>query len=471
MASASSAPQSNGNGAAPVRANASVLLARAATAMAAGMQFSGDRDLYEAYGYTKNPTFETYWERYRRQDIAGRIVDMPAEDTWAQAPVINDDDKKARKSAFESAFEQTATRLALWHQFQRVDQLAGIGHYAALLLHGPGDMAEPLPPAGSKGAIAALTPLPEPSVQIETYESDPTSERFNKPRTYTLTLRGDLRGIGRPSHTVRRSVHWTRVIHVASGVLEDDEFGTPRLERVLNLLFDLEKIVGACGEMFFRGGWGGKQFDLDPALELRPEDEAALVDELMQYTHEMSRNIRTRGVSIRDLTGPLGDPRGPFAVIIQLLSAATGIPQRMLMGAEAGQLASEQDTIQWRSRMRRRQERWAEPVLVRPFIDRLTARGYLPAPVDGNYEVLWPPISEQTEADKAAVVARLTRAQRDFHQAGGGLFMSAADVRDRLGMKGPPPPLPEPPPDAASSASLAGDRDVLQEDTSPEANV
>ncbi len=61
---------------------ASALVERARLAANLGKQFDGDRDLYQVLGYPQAIAFNDYLGRYRRQDIAKRIVNRPAQDTW-----------------------------------------------------------------------------------------------------------------------------------------------------------------------------------------------------------------------------------------------------------------------------------------------------------------------------------------------------------------------------------------------------
>src|SRR5206468_2198437 len=86
----------------------------------------------------------------------------------------------------------------------------------------------------SQKDIMFLTPYSELAAQVQSIEARPDRERYGRPLFYTLQMGG--------SGTVQsRKVHWSRVIHVAEDTLEDDTYGTPRLESVLNRLFDHEK--------------------------------------------------------------------------------------------------------------------------------------------------------------------------------------------------------------------------------------
>ena len=83
------------------------------------------------------------------------------------------------------------------------------------------------------------------------------------PKTYTLDLSSpDLTGIN--SSTVRKvEVHYSRILHVAEGVLQNSYKGEPRLSRVFNLLDDLMKVAGGSAETFWLTANRGLQADID----------------------------------------------------------------------------------------------------------------------------------------------------------------------------------------------------------------
>lgn len=56
------------------------------------LPFAGDkrRDIYEAAGYDKAIDYQKYLARYLRQDVARRIVNMVAEETWRMTPSVLD---------------------------------------------------------------------------------------------------------------------------------------------------------------------------------------------------------------------------------------------------------------------------------------------------------------------------------------------------------------------------------------------
>src|SRR5690606_33041328 len=126
-------------------------------------------------------------------------------------------------------------------------------------------------------------------------------------------------------------VHASRVVHIAENCLENNVFGSPRIERVYNLLDDLLKVVGGSAETYWLTGNRGIHIDIDKDMEMDPTDEKNLTDEVEEYQHQQRRFIRTRGGKVTNLGTDVADPTGVFNVLIAMLSGATGIPKRILI--------------------------------------------------------------------------------------------------------------------------------------------
>ncbi len=383
----------------------SALIQRANLASRLGQQFGGKRDIYNALGYKKDLTYDDYYNCYDRQDIAGRVVDMPASATWRNVPKIKEDDDEEKDTAFEEAWKGLSKRLKVWHYMERADRLAGIGRYAVLVIgvRGSGTLSDPLEKSSLKKPedIIYLSPFSERSAEIATWETDPGSPRFGRPLTYKIDFAGDLKGSVRFT-AGQQIVHHTRVIHVADGLLEDEVFGRPRLRRVINLFYDMAKVAGGSAEMFWQGAFRGLHADLRDEHELGPDDEKNMTTEIDEYIHGLRRYIRTQGIDLKTLGGETPDPRGVFEVLISLISGATGIPKRILIGSERGELSSSQDETNFNSYIHERQIHFAEPMVLRPFIDKLIEFGALPEPKE-PYKVEWPNLFELDDKDKAEI--------------------------------------------------------------------
>jgi hypothetical protein len=381
------------------------LFSRWLLAMRAGLRFGGKRDLYQVFGYEKTLTFDHYLFKYTRQNIAKRIVDAPPAATWRREPVISGGTK-----GFDEAWKNFARDNSVYQVLDHVDRIAGIGRYGILLIGVDDGLKLEYPVKKGKREILYMQPYTEGSAKILELDGDSSSPRFGLPTYYELQQFDpkQVPSIQKVAKTQPVKVHWSRVIHVAENTLEDRIFGTPRLEAVFNDLDDLLKVVGGASECYWLVGNRGLHVDVDKEMELGPDDEKALSDEIEEYQHELRRAIRTRGVKVTPLAGTPPDPRGAFAATIALISGTTKIPQRVLLGSEAGHLASDQDRTNWADSIAERQTDHAEPHLLRPFIDWCVEHQIIPK--YKQLEVEWPRSIMLTPLEEAQMMAQKARA-------------------------------------------------------------
>lgn len=424
---------SNANGGRRRRATQSSLdglggvesLNRVSFARRVGLQYQGDRDVYEVAGYRRVLHFEDYWERYRRQDIAGRIVDIFPETTWRRAPlVIEPPDRDDTR--FVRDLEELTDRLQLWNRLERVDKLAGIGRYGMLLIGAPGELDTPLPNLRGPQDVLYLQPFPEGSTRIE-INTDTSDPRFGLPEMYQLNLSPDIESgaVGLSNRQValtalrNKRVHWTRIIHVAENLLSDDVFGIPRLQRSLNRLFDLEKIVASTGESFWQLVAGILQASIDPEMEFEDEDRRQLDKDLREIYHDLRRTFYGQGIELNWLRSEPPQPKEAADLILMLIASSYGLPKRVLFGSETGERSSTEDQKQFLGMIASRQVQFAEPMILRALIDRLVDHGGLAEPGEDGYEVEWPELFEVPESETAEANLARARAAKELTPMGG----------------------------------------------------
>lgn len=390
-----------------------------------------DRDMWEILGYPDDIRLDDYYARYIRSDIAGTIVDAPPRTTWRRTPSITDqpDSADQTSSRFVQEWERFADRLQVWKTLERLDRLAGVGHYATMLIGTGADirgLGSPVRNVNDSDDVLFLSVYRQDHSEVDVVVEDPSDPRFGLPELYDVTIFGDRergdrsrssgtrpRLISGLSDTGQVKVHWSHMIHVAEDLLEDEINGRPRLERVWNLLTDLMKIAGGSAEMFWANVAGVLHVNIPGEVEIDEESLEDLDDQIQEMLMGLRRDLLTRSAEAEYLGAGTPDPRGVFEVLSSLISATTGIPQRILFGAEAGELASSLDEANWLARIRERQLRYAEPVILRPLVDRLIDMGALPAPQGGEYEIHWPSLFEISDKDEAEIMATRARAYRD----------------------------------------------------------
>jgi hypothetical protein len=380
----------------------------------AGLQYGGKRDLFAAAGYIPvgQIKFEDYYGLYRRGDVAGRIVDMAPKTTWRMAPTVVEEDKPDG-TKFTKAFESLAKQLKLWRYLERADRLAGIGRYAILVI-GVKDvndqqLQQPMERVRGPEDLIYLATYHEENAQVHTWVTDPGDPRFGMPLIYKVKTTSGIENFRPSGASSELFVHWSRTLHVAEDLLEDEVFGRPRLERPLNRLFDLDKIAASTGEAYWQIVAKILQAKIDAQADVTPTQLAELDEKLLEMVHDLRRQFTGQGVELGWLESTVPTVKDIGDFYFSLIAGGAGIPKRILFGSEMGELASSTDQQTWFGQISERQEQFAEPMLIRAFIDRMILIQALPQPETGEYEVQWPTLFEETDTQKADI--NLKRAQ------------------------------------------------------------
>lgn len=405
-----------------------IATARQLLARGLGDLFGGRRNLYETFGYTPNFTYEEGLMRYRRLGVVSRVVNSYPDAVWTRPPqLVEGEGPKAAPGKVHQAVFDLNKAVKLYHYVNRADRLAGVGPYACILLgfddvKSNADLIRPV--EKNKVGIAFLQAYGYGQCKVVEWEDNATSPYFGMPRIYGLGMMGNVPvGVGTDSLSSSSPVVWVnvhrdRVIHVVDNPMDTDVYGYPILERVYNCMDDAEKVVGGSAEMFWLNGRGGLHVDVDKETQFTEAHAKDLRQQIDDFTNDLTRALRTRGVSIHQLGAQVVNPEPVFNVIMSMVSIATGIPQRIFIGSEQGKLASEQDRANWAIRINERRVLQAEPVVLRPLIERLQRFGVIP---EDDYAFQWPeafqmsPLERsQTAAQQARAATNTVRAMQDF---------------------------------------------------------
>lgn len=380
---------------------------------AASNFFDGSRDIYSVAGYPEALNIESYIGRYQRDPLAYRIVTAPSDDTWrkpfamldgatledgiADTEFVKAWNKLVQFDNFESDLLDDSRR-SLWHYFYDVDRQAGIGQYAVMIL-GFDDgkkLSEPLDKGKGK-KLVYVNVLNEfyAKVYPSSLENDSTNPRFGLPTMYEVNY-GDNIG------TIQ--VHFSRVIHVAEGGVL---YGKPRLEAVYNRLIDVEKLMSASGE----AGWRAitRKIIISSKDGYQLSEGTVTTDKVESMIHGLRDVVELEGADVNIVSGEIIDPTGPITQQLNMISAGTDIPVRILIGSERGQLASDQDEKHWNDNIQSRRTNFVESSIVRQFIRRMIYAGIMPLPTSGNFYLSWPSLYENSDEEQARTFLTYTQ--------------------------------------------------------------
>lgn len=387
--------------------------------------YSGDRDIYQALGYPIELTAEDFMSRYLRQDIAAAVIDRPVNATWQGDITLyeaNTDD-----ITNDPLWEDIYTTLRLKNVLKRLDRLSCIGQYGVLLL-GFDDVKDQTmfsqPVIPGKRKLLYLKPYSEISATIEKFVEDPNDPRYGLPEYYNIQTGGLSKGNATEQQTIR--VHHSRVLHITGNKLESEVYGLSELTQIMNRLIDLEKITGSSAEMYWRGARPGYHMKPDPDYELSDTERKNLQTQIDEYEHNLRRIFANEGIDMKALETQVSDPTNHVNVQIQMISAVTGIPQRILTGSEMGQLASTQDQDNWLRYIASRREEYAEEAILRPLIEMLQKYGILKE--DAEYVIQWDELFSLSDKDKAEIGRVRSTAIKEYTSNAGAMDLISPEL-------------------------------------------
>jgi hypothetical protein len=110
------------------------------------------------------------------------------------------------------------------------------------------------------------------------------------------------------------------------------------------------------------------------------------------------------GVQWSTLQQQVAEPASHVDVQLQMISADTGIPKRILSGSERGELASSEDRDNWNDLITGRREEFAEPSILTPLVEKGIQYGFFPPPQQEEaYRFQWMDLFAPSEKEKADV--------------------------------------------------------------------
>lgn len=391
-------------------------------------------DIDKECGYPAVIETHHYEKFFTRGDIAQRVVSLFPTESWEDDPEVYENESDT-ETEFEKAWKLLLDTFYPFSVLQRIDIMSGVGRYGVLLL-GFGDgqtLATPVSGVSvdgkpsttntAKNELIYLRPFDETFVTISELETDVSNPRFGKPKIYRVSFATDKGQVAGQSNENVLDVHWSRIIHVADNRYNSEVYGQPRMKLVYNRLLDLRKLAGGSAEMFWKGGFPGLSIEAMPQVagEEIEFDEKSIAEQVEKYQAGLQRYLGITGATAKSLAPNVADPTAAITAQLKLIATAMAVPWRILIGSEAAQLASEQDSRAWSRRINKRRLSYINPDLLRPFINRLIDAGALPRPK--AYIIDWPGLNESEGKEKAEIAQLQSTAMASYVSSGCDVLM------------------------------------------------
>lgn len=355
------------------------------------------KDINFSCGYPTFITINDYRMIYDREGLAQRVVNLLPKGSWSINPEIHENDDPI-DTKFEKEWKDLEKKFEIYSYLQRADILSGIGRFGILLLGlSDGlDLSEEV--VGTNLELLFLRPFDESVVDVLNKETNTSSPRFGFPTQYSIQFE-DTSQLNTSTSTTK-TVHWTRVLHLADNLETSEVFGVPRMKPVYNRLLDVRKILSGSGEMFWRGALPGYAFEIDKTIKNPTLDTKSIRAEFLKYSTGLQRYLALEGVTAKSLDVQIADPGPHLKSQLTYIALTLEIPLRILLGSEQAKLASTTDKETWNDRLSNRQTSYLDPRVIRRLISMFQAYGILQ---DAEYKVVWADLNTPTDKDKAEV--------------------------------------------------------------------
>jgi hypothetical protein len=339
-----------------------------------------------------------------RDSIGNKITFQFAHDifdNWFEVEEVSD--KPDPK--FNEAVQEVLSRLAAKEIFTNMaifERIYGWAIIALTYIDYGKDVSEPVE---NPKEILDLIAFSSDSFRVDSSDEDKDvdSRRFGLPIHYTVTRGGQ---------GTQTKLHYTRVIHAATRLLDHPYKGRSVLEPVYDDVSILKNMLWGAGQTVVRygGGFpditveGAKKNDLD---KIAADQNFRALHSRSYFLHNDKMTLEFKGAAGRAL-----NPEPYYTMLMENISAGCGIPLAMLRGVNAGQLTgSEVNERQYFKLVSDAQSRF-EPA-IRELIDRLIECGQIRFKwnVNRGYRIKWLGGFEMSEMDKANVQLRLAQAR------------------------------------------------------------
>lgn len=383
---------------------------------------------YKDFGWPDNVDFKLAYEMYTRNSLAKAAVDKTVRKTWQDPPWLlelprdGSEGTVKKETRLERAIRQHFAKIRFWPKVMEADRRSIVGKFSAVILVVADGKKTSEPLKSVKGGLNALidvVPVWEGQLRVSKWDEDTRSVTYGDP----LMFEFDEAQVGHAenpgSNRGRKlSVHPSRVVvWSADGTMDGDS----ALKAGYNDLLNIEKILGAGGEGFWKNAKQAPILEMDKEADILKVAKAMgidpdkIVDVMNDQVGDWQRGfdelLMIQGMTARLPKVELPDPEHFFMNSLQAFAASFDIPLKVLVGTQTGERAATEDASQWNQTCNFRRKNTVIPNVLL-IVRKLEACGILK--VNPEWYVDWTDLTESTILDKIDRAGKMARVNKDF---------------------------------------------------------
>lgn len=403
--------------------------ARHVSSLFPGYHPNAKHDHYIDYGYPTKVTFDLLKHMYLRNAVAKGAVNKTVDKVWQDTPRFAEDEVPHAETPLERDIRRHLSSTRSWQMLKASNARALVGGWSAtvLLFEDGKPLDTPVSPmfGADVTMLAGMLPLWANQLSVLEVNTDEMSPDYGKPLMYSMTESGAAHYTQHQpsgSHRHRRvHIHPDRVLIWSSDGLP---YGTSMLEAAYNDLLDIEKINGAGGEGFWKNTKGSAVLELGEDMEIADlmknldvTTHEQMVEKMNQQLQNFQRGLDQalvlQNMELKNQTVELPIPEWFRRGSIENVSAATGIPVKILIGMQTGERSSTEDAREWAQTCMSRRNDLTHPTLL-ALINRLERFGVVP---EKDWHVHQTDLTEATQAQKVVNASTMADVEQKASRA------------------------------------------------------
>ena len=401
------------------------------------------RDIYSDFGYPDVVGFEECYKIYKRNGLAYAAIQKISKKTFEEYPSLQENGE-AEQTAQEDLVKKHFDRIRFWQGVNEADRRGMVGGFGALILRlGDGKkFEEPVDPnfAKGKGGIEALVevkPAWADQITVAEFYNDPSDPQYGEVKMYQFNENSGHNNTGKAQHRNTYLVHPDRII-----VFSRD--GTIYSESILragfNALLDIEKLVGAGAEGFWRNAKQSPYLVADKEIsnERAMQDVGASNAEEFQtfltrkmdgFSKGFDKYVFLKGIEPQFPDVRMTDPQWFYHNVVSTFAGSVDMPLKILIGTQSGERASGEDMKEWNLTNEARRSDIITPP-INELIDRMQVWGMIN---NSDWHLHWLPLSNATEQEKIERAKNMSIVNFNQLQYSDDVAFLSDEIRDVLG--------------------------------------
>lgn len=406
-------------------------------------------DFKSDFGFPVEVTFEDLFDKYNRNGIARAGVDKTVLKTWQTQPWLLDHERDGSEDAdgeegdgetpLEKSVRLRFKKLRVWQRLAEADRRALVGGWAGVIFRFADGMllSEPAKRVAGLDALVEIIPTWAGQLSVsEWFTDERDAATYGLPKMYHFSEASV--GLPTTSKSPRQfQIHPSRVLIWSK---DGTTYGRSLLEPGFNDLINMEKVVGAGGEGFWKNSKAAPVIEVDPAAKVqemakamgvKPDEMADLMnDQVAEFNAGFDKMLMLQGMTAKTLAIHLPSPEHFFAIALQGFAASIPIPLKILVGSQTGERASTEDAAEWSQTNMARRADYIVPT-IETMVDRFVELGVLPAK---DWFVDWDDLTEATMPEKIDRAGKMADVNQKMKDSGEFIF-TPEEIRETVDLE------------------------------------